>query len=510
MELTAGSYVVTLFHYLATVYQKSVFCALTRRFFTWFGNVWDNSGLCRFMYHRRAMERAWPESILCRGLDWVLNLPLRALQKLYQVFKGPVEGSVCARFFLQLGSEAYVAAFWLIAALVSLHQTDYRNSMLLIVGGGVLLLVYLGKIRYRNERISPVSLQPWMAIFFLTAVLSVLTAVDVSMSARYLLYYAPCVMIVVALVHAANTPERLERIAWGLATGVLVTALYGLYQYYVIGVEPSSSYTDLVVNAGMPGRMYSLYDNPNALGGFLVLSLPVVAALALAARKRVWRVCAAVIVALGLACILMTYSRTSWIALAAAAVFYLLLWRRSALPYCLLVVLLLAPFLPDAILNRIASIGNTKDTSTNSRFGLFSAGWRVLCDYPLTGAGLGEDAVRAVVRPNGYYSGHDEFIHAHNMVLQMGAEMGLPGILSYVGLILGTMRESAQAVRCTECRLAKHIAIGGGAAMAGSFIYGLADYLWTYPRVMFIFWFVFGLALSAIRLCRQSSKKESP
>ena len=40
------------------------------------------------------------------------------------------------------------------------------------------------------------------------------------------------------------------------------------------------------------------------------------------------------------------------------------------------------------------------------------------------------------------------------------------------------------------------------AAILGAMVCGLADYLWTYPRIMFLFWFVFGLTLAAIKVCK--------
>ena len=35
---------------------------------------------------------------------------------------------------------------------------------------------------------------------------------------------------------------------------------------------------------------------------------------------------------------------------------------------------------------------------------------------------------------------------------------------------------------------------------------GLADYLWNYPRVMCIFWFVFAVALAGVKICRTENK----
>ena len=43
------------------------------------------------------------------------------------------------------------------------------------------------------------------------------------------------------------------------------------------------------------------------------------------------------------------------------------------------------------------------------------------------------------------------------------------------------------------------------AALCGAMVCGLADYLWNYPRVMCIFWFVFAAALSGVKLCGETS-----
>ena len=37
---------------------------------------------------------------------------------------------------------------------------------------------------------------------------------------------------------------------------------------------------------------------------------------------------------------------------------------------------------------------------------------------------------------------------------------------------------------------------------------GLADYLWNYPRVMCIFWFVFALTIAGIKVCRRETETD--
>ena len=46
-------------------------------------------------------------------------------------------------------------------------------------------------------------------------------------------------------------------------------------------------------------------------------------------------------------------------------------------------------------------------------------------------------------------------------------------------------------------------AVGGISALLGTMVCGLADYIWMYPRVMLIFWFVAGVALAGIKVAAQ-------
>ena len=48
--------------------------------------------------------------------------------------------------------------------------------------------------------------------------------------------------------------------------------------------------------------------------------------------------------------------------------------------------------------------------------------------------------------------------------------------------------------------------LGGAAALMGTMVCGLADYIWNYPRVMCIFWFVFALTIAGIKVCRRETE----
>ena len=493
---------LTFWRWLKRAYQESLLGHLIGGFCAWLSRKWEGSFLVHLFYDEGRLSLAWGDSRTCRALEWVLNLPLRFLRWIYRLLEKPLEGSFFASLAFEAGCEAAVAAGWLIALIMAIPNEYWNNAYSLIAACLVLMLVYLSGMNTKKGALSLKAVGPYAVCFAAATILSVPLADFIDLSARYLVYYIPCMIIVVALVNSASSGKQLLRIGGGLALGTLIGGGYGIFQEVVIGVGVNASFTDMSANADMPGRVYSFYENPNALALLLLLTLPVVVALVLSSQHWISRVLAAGVFLVGGVCLGMTYGRASWVGLAVAAAVYVFLWNRKLLPFCVLAGIAALPLLPVSIFNRILSIFNLNDTSTSSRFDLWAAGLQVIRRDPITGVGLGADAVRRMVKLTQLYQGRASFVHCHNIYLQIWAEMGLLGLLSFLGAMLGMMKSAARAVRRSPNTPARHMAIGGTAAILGAMVCGLADYLWTYPRIMFLFWFVFGLTLAAIKVCK--------
>ncbi len=498
---------LAFWHWLCRAYESSFLGRTLERFEAWLGRKWDQSFLVHLFYDESALSRQWPSSLLRRVLDVVLNLPLLLAQGIYRLLQKPFEDSFFATLAFEIGKEAFLAAGWFMALILCIPYRYWNNAYSVLLFAFVLFLIFLGAMNDRKVRLSTRSLGPYLPFFFFAAAVAVPLSDYPSLSGRYFVYHLACILVVISLVNAVSNSRQLLRIASGLGLGVLVAAGYGLYQGLVIGVEVNASFVDLTVNAGMPGRVYSYFENPNALGELLLLGLPILVALMFGSRRWYSRLAAAGVFAMGLVCMAMTLSRASWVGLAAAAFIYVFLWNRRLIPLGIAAAIAAIPLLPDYVLNRILTITNLNDTSTASRFPQYEAAIRLLGREPITGAGLGADAVRQAVRMNSLYQGTAPFVHAHNTFLQVWAEMGLLGLVSFLGSIVWTMKETARAVKTCRDQAARHLAIGGTAAILGAMVCGLADYLWTYPRIMFVFWFVFGLTLAAIKVCKSEQER---
>ena len=323
-------------------------------------------------------------------------------------------------------------------------------------------------------------------------------------SLRFLFYHISAALCMLVTVSAVRSSEDLKRLAAGGGVCVLVSSLYAVYQR-IQGVEVNESYVDLALNEGMPGRVESYFDNPNTFAEVLILLLPLVLALILCSRHVYSKLLAGGVFLVGVVALGMTYSRASWVGGACAMVVMVFLWKPRLIPAFAIACVLAVPLLPDTIWNRILTIANPADSSTASRIPLYEAALEVIKKSPISGAGLGTAAVQSYIRDFNLYHGEAPFVHAHNFYLQVWIEAGILGVIGFVGGMLWNIKRAAHTVRHCPSSAARTITCAACAALCGAMVCGLADYLWNYPRVMCIFWFVFAMAAAGVKVCRKNA-----
>lgn len=495
-----------IYHFFAVVllplYERSALHRLFMRVGKWCDAQIDGSAVLRPLCREGLVARAWPTSLTCRGLTALVNLPGWILQRIYTVLQMTFEDSFFARLAFRMGDETAIAQSWLIMLLWIIPFSRWNNAYSFMGFFLLLALFYVSAMHRRERRLELADIGCYPVLMFLAVCLAVPCSYAPSLSARFLLYHLSAALCVLVTVGAVETVEDLKRLCAGGSVCVLVSGLYGILQR-IQGVEVNPAYVDLKLNPDMPGRVMSFFDNPNTFAEVLILLLPLVLALVLCSRHWTGRILTAGIFLVGGAALLMTYSRASWVGLACAMVVMVFLWRPSLIPLFVLACMAAVPFLPASILNRILTITNFSDSSTSSRFPLYQAALAVIQKSPIHGGGLGTAATQAYIRDWRLYHGEAPFVHAHNFYLQVWIEAGLLGIVGFVGSLLWNIKRAAHTVRHMESSAARTITCAATSALCGAMVCGLADYLWNYPRVMVIFWFVFAMALAGVRVCRR-------
>ena len=187
---------------------------------------------------------------------------------------------------------------------------------------------------------------------------------------------------------------------------------------------------------------------------------------------------------------------------ALAAVVFLALWDKRLLPLIPVAAVLAIPLLPETVFNRILTIGNTADSSNMYRIYIWGSTLEMIRDYGLTGIGLGPENFIPLYD---FYSHPNASIapHSHMLYLEIWLEMGLLGIVSFLGMYLGIIRRGLRAIRHAD-PLVRHVLIACVSSLVGVSFVGAAEYIWFYPRVMFAFFIVLGVTLAAAKLAEES------
>lgn len=239
----------------------------------------------------------------------------------------------------------------------------------------------------------------------------------------------------------------------------LSQALIGIWQFAFRGSGPEH----FEIIGGRFFRAYGTFEQPNPFGGFMgwmaALGLGALSGelvrlyqtKALDRGKLMWLAFLAFTAVAALLALIFSWSRGAWLGFAAGAGGFLLLWpRKRALGAMLLGVVLVvvlfawqANVLPTALVDRVAGftedlrIGDVRGVDINdTNYAVVErlAHWQAALDmarYHLwSGVGFGNYA--AAYPDYALINWPDALGHAHNYYLNLLAETGIPGLVTYV------------------------------------------------------------------------------
>ncbi len=341
---------------------------------------------------------------------------------------------------------------------------------------------------------------PFLFFVFIT-LYSVIGSLDMGDSIRVAIFFVTAFLLCMLVQGTCRTEETLGKLLSFMAAAVFITALYGIVQR-VLGVEADASLTDLDLNANMPGRVFSTLGNPNNFAEFLMLFTPFTFAWVLTEKSTVRKGLGLVATALAVLALLLTYSRSGWLAFLVAVLVFIALYNRKFLPIVFLLGLICIPLLPESILNRILTIGNLEDSSSSYRVDIWTGSIAMLRDgYWLYGTGLGAGAFTSVY-PS-YAVGTSRVApHTHMQFMEMLAEMGILGLLAILWFSVSLVRRTAVWAGKTEGNI-RAILCASAASMAGISAIGFVEYTWFYPRVMLAFFICAGISMACVKLAKE-------
>lgn len=462
-----------------------------------------NSCLLGVFFRDSSLEHYLSQSVCYRFFGRILNRCLQGLKKGFALLLPWLKDSLPGRFFLRVYRYHWSASpvMWLglltLAVLVVPH--NYWANSYALLGSLVLLALWMilwiaGK---RNITITRFGV-PFFA-FAVCSVLGVFRASETTDAVRVFTFFLTAFLLYMLVASEVDQTEKLHRLLGCLFVGVFITALYGIYQR-IMGVEIDASLTDVNLNASMPGRVFSTFENPNNYAEMLILTLPLCFVFCTKVQKRAWRLVSYAMLACCFAALLMTYSRSCWVSFAIAAFVFVFLYDKRLLPLLLLVGVAAIPLLPSSILDRILTIGSQSDTSNAYRLYIWEAVLQMIRGDWFTGIGLGPSSFSKI-----YIQYADPYAitapHSHMLYLEIWVEMGLVGLLAFFWFMVDLLRTAVRSAKRTKNPYFQQVLYAGVASFAGISFSCAAEYIWFYPRVLFVFFVVAGILKATLHLC---------
>jgi putative inorganic carbon (HCO3(-)) transporter len=451
------------------------------------------SGIFRFFARRERTTVYWHGSVSFKVIRKVLETLFSSSGKVRRAFTRVMEGSIAARFVSVITERFTFLICFFILIITVIPDSKWHNSYGILT---ICVIAFLYAFRTsQKEKYRPDAgkLDFTFLIFILAVFVSSVTSIDFAGSMKILLLNGAMFLLVFIIVDSTVGKSELGLLVYSVAVSVTIASICGIWQY-INHVPVDPLLVDTVMGKGV-GRIFSTMGNPNVYAGFLIMSLPFFGAAFFNAKRRDLKAAVAVMAALAVANLALTYSRASYVAFVVAILVFVFLKDWRWIPALMLFCLLLFPFLPASVVDRMRNLG--KDTSSLYRVEIWKAGFNILKDYWVTGIGAGREPFAKLFSN---YARVTSPAHSHMFPLQLWLEYGIVGFLSFAWFIARIIKKGFISICGKSDEYVKNVITACIASLAGIFTIGAVEHIWFYQRAANMFWITIGILMSALNL----------
>lgn len=328
-----------------------------------------------------------------------------------------------------------------------------------------------------------------LLILLISSALSFSRAGSLKVWAMYFVF----VSFYFVIINSVDNEEQLNGLLKLFVISGAFVALYGVMQY-VFGWTTSNAWIDEEMFENSTMRVYSTLGNPNVLGEYLLLVLPVAAGWFIKFKgKEIAKWTYAAMFLLLALCLVLTQSRGCWIGFMLAVVVFITFYEGKWWGLLPVVICALPFVLPETMVDRFLSIGNMNDSSTSYRVYIWLGTLAMLRYYWLGGIGMGEAAFNEVYPFFSYNA--IQAPHSHNLYLQLTVEAGIAALIVFIAVQLILAKKMSDTYRMADKRdTVMSLAIGSG--VIGFLAQSMFDYTFYNYRVMAVFFMVMAMGIA--------------
>ncbi len=399
-----------------------------------------------------------------------------------------------------MGPFLVFAAFPLGFAAVSIGMLDLQA-----VDAAILIVTLLVALRRLTDGKAPLGwarpLGWWLALV-VWGVISFTSAADQGESIQQLGSLLTALVLACVVIAACQDLADVRRLlTWFaiVAVGIIIPALLNAGQlraYYGASL--------------VEGRLQGLFIEPNELGAFCSMGALVTAGLALGATTAWTRLFYGAAAGFLLTGLTMSLSRGAWIGTVAGMAFLFLSLRdaRRVLLTLSIPVLIVATLLGafgsaspqvEVVGERVRALIDT-DQPYESRPEIWAEARRQIQEDPLTGEGPGNFGIASRRVASASLTVYAP--HAHNLYLNFGAELGLPGLTFFVAFIVALSVAGKKAFQTTSSgrhRSDRALLAGLSAALVAAAVHAVFNVFLGNPIMDATTWSLVGVFLVVTR-----------
>lgn len=364
-------------------------------------------------------------------------------------------------------------------------KLDVLEILVLVFWTACLVIIYQRKQIQEFKaslNLIPRSIYISGGLFILAAIISTVISPTHSRALGELLAYF--IQPVITFFFAAfilRGKESKEHFTKFILWFVAIISLYALVQYLTLLGLPATWWG----NANEPKRALSIFAYPNAFALFITPLLAYSMPFVFAERQR--EIVYKILFVIGIVGLGVSLSRGGWLGLIAAAIVFIILGapkpaRKSFLIAAIIGVVIIA-IVPN--LRYRVELPFKGEKSTVSRYSLWHTAEKMIHSSPILGKGL-----------NGFASNFNKYNtdqnlaaldYPHNIFLNFYVEMGLLGLLSFIGLSIAIFWEG------WKMRLRGNIyGLAIILFLVAIYIHGFADAPYFKNDLALVFWVITG------------------
>ncbi|RKY65736.1 MAG: hypothetical protein DRQ08_04970 [Candidatus Latescibacterota bacterium] len=398
-----------------------------------------------------------------------------------------------------------------------LIKTELFNITYFHLFGGGLILFTLAHMLYRGDTSFPrlpiiVPLSFFIMSMGLSSLYSPSTLEGLVLAVRIFLL---SVLLLIMAVLIRSPKMAGWAIFWLLALGIAMSII-GIVQTATEQVYFLPAEFVNLVGATTP-RATGLYHNPNEYATFLMVCIILASALMLGAQKgRAWlRVVLGFVILVLMAGLIVSFSRSNWLATLVGVGLIAILSRRVKLMLWVLaaglailgIIAMLSSNIAELVVSRFESIfkifrpkeffGSDVYVSSSVRVLLVVASWHMFLDHPFGIGTRGFPKVFEQYKPPNYPI-WVPVRENHTLQARILAEQGIIGFLIYIWLVYVVVKGGLEAVRWAEEPYIKAVAVG----LLGVFVGYQVNFLFTAALTDNFFWMTTGMLFAVREIVR--------